>query len=88
MNRTAQRFATEFTGAPVGLTAPYRYQIIELPSLHKLQLWYLAPGRTVWEVGHSKEIPAGHTAKHTAEVMRGWITGVLTAAQYRQLLPY
>ena len=76
----------EFTHGVDGAT--FRYQVIVLPTLNKVQIWYKDPWSNTWEVGHSKEIPAGKTAKYAAVTMKHFITGVIGHAEYNQLLPY
>ncbi len=65
----------------------YRYQILHLPSLHRMQLWYLAPQHKNWALGHGKDIPAGWTVQNVATAMSSFITGHLTYTEYNQLLP-
>lgn len=63
-----------------------QYQVIELPTLERAQLWLLERGR--WEVGHSKSIPTGMNLYDVAETMQEFILGDMTFGQYNELLPY
>lgn len=65
----------------------WRYQIIALPTLHRMQIWYLIPGQTVWEVGHGKDIPADWSPQNVATAMTSFVTGHLTWEEYNELLP-
>jgi hypothetical protein len=64
-----------------------RFQVIELPTLNRVQLWMLTDGAKVWEVGHGKDIPTGRTAKYAAVTMKHFITGVIGHDEYNHLLP-
>jgi hypothetical protein len=80
------RHITTFTGPSVGLTKPYEYQVMELDTLGRVQLWYKEPGQR-WHVGHGKDIPSGSTAGEVAHLMRLFIQGDLSHETYNQLLP-
>ncbi|MCA2331854.1 hypothetical protein JF714_15535 [Mycobacterium avium] len=64
----------------------WQYQVMELPSLGRLQLWFKQPGQD-WVWGHSKEIPAGSTAEGVANLMRLFVQGELSYETYNQVLP-
>lgn len=64
----------------------WNYQVIELPSLHKAQLWYQAPGQS-WELGHSKKIPLGYSFEQVAKLMHGYMTGTIHHDDYNSILP-
>lgn len=80
------RHVLTFTGPSIGLTKPYRYQIMELDTLGRVQLWYQPPGQ-VWEIGHGKDIPTGSSATDVAETMRRYISGELSSDEYNRELP-
>ncbi|QDH93043.1 hypothetical protein SEA_STEPHIG9_98 [Mycobacterium phage Stephig9] len=69
----------------------WQYQVMELDSLGKVQLWYKPSPESffpqVWEIGHSKEIPADLSAESVADIMRDFITGVIDSDEYNALLP-
>lgn len=79
------RHVMSFEGPQTGLTKPYRYQVMELDTLGRVQLWYKAPDMTKWEIGHGKDISG--TAENTANLMRLFVQGELTCETYNQLLP-
>ncbi|AFM54982.1 hypothetical protein FGG51_gp010 [Mycobacterium phage Astro] len=81
------RHILSFIGNPVGLTRPYRYQVVELESLGKVQLWSDWGGDR-WDIGHSKEIPVDLSAESVADIMRDFITGVIDSDEYNALLPW
>ena len=87
MTTTATRQFSQFTGPEVGLTKPYRYHVLELPSLGRVQLWFKAPSDTRWHFGHGKDIPAGQTFADVADAMRRFVTGELSHGEYNALLP-
>lgn len=76
-----------FIGPEIGLTAPYRYTVVELQSLGRVQLHYLQPGKKTWEIGHSKDIPLGMTAEDVADIMRSFISGQISHTEYNERVP-
>jgi hypothetical protein len=65
-----------------------QYQVIELPTLNRVQLWLLERGAHRWEVGHGKDIPTDMDFHDVADTMREFILGDMTYSQYNELLPY
>lgn len=82
------RHILSFAGNPVGLTRPYQYQVMELDSVGKVQLWsdFGSDGQQ-WDIGHSKEIPVDMSAESVADIMRDFITGAIDHDEYGALLP-
>ena len=64
----------------------WNYQIIKLPSLGKVLLWYQVPGQP-WEIGHSKEIPDGWGFNRTAGTMHQFMVGIIDHEEYNTILP-
>lgn len=67
----------------------WQYEVFALDSLNRVQLWYLSPFDVdkTWDIGHSKDIPAGSTAENAANLMMLFIQRELTYETYNQLLP-
>lgn len=80
------RHVMTFVGNAVGLTKPYRYQVMELDTLGRVQLWAQPYGGR-WEIGHGKDIPVGWTAERTADVMRQYVLEDISHETYNELLP-
>lgn len=80
------RHLLTFDGPSVGLTKPYRYQITELDTLGRVQLWYQEPGKR-WELGHGKDVPLESTPQTVADIMRRFILGELSHIEYNAVLP-
>lgn len=80
------RHVLSFSGPKVGLTDPYRYQVMEIPTQGRVQLWYQAPGMK-WEIGHSKPIPDGMTAHEVALFMKSFVLGDLDHSDYNVVVP-
>lgn len=52
----------------------------------RVRLWYKRPGRK-WAIGHSKRVPGGMSTNKAADIMRDFITGKITQAEYNTILP-
>lgn len=65
----------------------WKYEVIELESLKKAQLWYWWPAVGVWEVGHSKDIPEGFDLTSVSDVMQAYVFGEIDHAEYNRILP-
>ena len=63
------------------------FQVIELPTLNRVQLWLRHESSDGWEVGHGKDVPTGRTAKYAAVTMKHFVTGVIGHDEYNHLLP-
>lgn len=64
----------------------WHYQIIELPSLNRAQLWFKAPWDTRWNVGHGKDIPSNQSFGWVAKRMEWAMRGIISMDEYNSLL--
>lgn len=69
----------------------WQYQVVELDSLGRVQLWYKPSPESAWTdewaIGHSKEIPSRMAAFEVATIVRSFITEEIDSDQYNELLP-
>jgi len=75
------RYALEFEHAGT------RFQVIDLPSIGRIQLWFLPAGETVWQLGHGKDVPAHMTVQGAMQLVRMFIRGDINHDEYNAALP-
>ena len=75
------RYALEFEHAGT------RFQVIELPAANRIQLWFAPAGETVWQLGHSKDVPAHMTVQAAMQLVRMFIRGDIDHDEYNAALP-
>ncbi len=59
----------------------FRYQAIQ-ESDNRIRLWFLMPGESVWEVGHTID-HGSMPARDAAAIMRRFIMGDIDVSEYR-----
>ena len=59
----------------------YRFQAIQETG-NRIRLWYLMPGYSVWEIGHTID-HGSMPASDAAAIMRRFITGDIDVCEYR-----
>jgi hypothetical protein len=64
----------------------WRYQAVETVN-GNLRLWYLMPGETRWEIGHTKLVNGRMGLGAAAELMRRYVLGELSYDEYNGWLP-
>jgi hypothetical protein len=64
----------------------YRYQAVETAD-GGLRLWFLMPGETVWEIGHTKRVNGRMALSSAADVMQRFTLGIISHADYNEILP-
>lgn len=64
----------------------WRYQAVETPN-GNVRLWYLMPGESVWQIGHTIPVNGRMGFGVVAELMRRYTLGELSHAEYNELLP-
>jgi hypothetical protein len=77
----APSYALEFDHAGT------RFQVIDLPTSGRIQLWFLPAGETVWVLGHGKDVPAHMTVQQAMQLVRMFIRGDIDHAEYNRALP-
>jgi hypothetical protein len=77
----ASRYALEFAHAGT------RFQVIDLPSSGRIQLWFAPAGETVWQLGHGKDVPAHMTVQAAMQLMRMFIRSDISHDEYNAALP-
>jgi hypothetical protein len=65
----------------------WRWQVVQLPTMNRVQLWHLTPGDTQWRIGHGRDIPTGMSFERASKLIEWYIVGTLTHEQYNALLP-
>jgi hypothetical protein len=59
----------------------FRYQAIQ-ESDNRIRLWFLIPGETVWDIGHTID-HGSMPANDAAAIMRRFIMGDIDVSEYR-----
>jgi len=75
------RYAIDFDHAGA------RFQVIDLASIGRIQLWFAPAGETVWQLGHSKDVPAHMTVQAAMQLVRMFIRGDIDHDEYNAALP-
>ena len=75
------RYAIEFEHADT------RFQVINLASIGRIQLWFAPASETVWQIGHGKDVPAHMTVQGAMQLVRMFIRGDINHDEYNAALP-
>jgi hypothetical protein len=75
------RYALEFEHGDI------RFQVIDLPSQGRIQLWFLPANEAVWQLGHGKDVAAHTTVQQAMQLVRMFIRGDIDHAEYNRALP-
>lgn len=67
--------------------APSGYEMwaVEAITQRRVRLWYRVSPADVWELGHSKEVPEGKSAKWVISQMQKYTCGVISQAEYNTI---
>lgn len=63
----------------------WRYQAVETPG-GNVRLWYLTPGETVWQIGHTVQTGDRMSFDEVAALMRLYTVGRVSRAEYNERL--